>query len=88
MPRATAANTRSSAELTITMAAAVMFWLISGIIVAYGDGAWKFTAVSTFFLGCVAAVRYYLLSQYFHLKEENSYLDLAELTRGGPLETL
>lgn len=48
----------------LTMAAAVVFWFIAGMIFLYGDGAWKFTAVTPLFLGCVAAVRYYyLLSQ-------------------------
>ena len=57
----------------LTMAAAVVFWFIAGMIFLHGDGAWKFTAVTPLFLGCVAAVRYYyLLSQYNQKPEAGS----------------
>ena len=67
----------------LTMAAAVVCIAVAIIVFAAVDGAQKAWGVIPLFLGCVAAVRYYLEREYLHLKEENAYLDY-----GGALETL
>ena len=47
----------------LTMAAAVVCFVVAIIVFAYVDGAQKAWGALPFFLGCVAAVQYYLLSQ-------------------------
>ena len=54
----------------LTMAAAVVCFVVAIIVFRYVDGAQKAWAALPFFLGCVAAVQYYL-SQYYQSRHRD-----------------